>query len=338
MSYNVSIPGKLYIAGEYAVVKGFHAIIIPTQLNVHVKISASNIFSIISNQWKTQNTYQLNYLKKSKALWKRALYSAYLYLNYKNIDIKKNHIEINSELDKLDHKLGIGSSGAIVIGIIHSILIFHGVKVTPLLLYKLGVIALKDLHERSSFGDLACSAFNQAIVYKKDMHIFYQQSFEDIFESSWENLVITPIDLSLKFMVIHTNESASSTNLVERLNVNMTESEQLKHFKRMDKMVLSLIDSVNQHDYDHAHQSIQSIESLMTLLDAYMDGKMYASPIKEIFEFAKKLNLTYKISGAGGGDNVLLFYKEQKEYTKIKQLLPKGFLDITPYITGGLHE
>jgi len=338
MKYKVSVPGKLYIAGEYAVVKGFHAIIIPTKLKVNVSIESSSEFKIKSNQWDTYNTYQLHHLKRSKALWKKALNSAYSYLQYKKIHIQPNKVIIHSELDQLDHKLGLGSSGAIVISLIKAALIFHQVDTTPRLLYMLGVNALKDDSETSSFGDLACSAYETPILYKKDITINYKQEFKNFMQLSWDNLVIQTIQLPLVMMVIHTNMSASSTKLVDLLSQNMSQKEQMKVFKQIDETVLKLVTAIKDQNLKEIFECIKTLESYMTKLDSYMSGHMYVTPIKTIFEIAKKHDIAYKISGAGGGDNVLLFLNEQKEYTNIKQSLPNEYLEITKFITGASYE
>lgn len=338
MKYEVSVPGKLYIAGEYAVVKGFHAIIIPTHLKVNVSIESSSEFKINSNQWDSFNTYQLHYLKRSKALWKRALNSAYSYLRDKKIEVLPNKITIHSELDQLDHKLGLGSSGAIVISLIKATLMFHQVEITPRLLYILGVIALKDLSEIASFGDLACSAYETPILYKKDITVNYQQRFKYLLQQSWKDLVIKTIQFPLKVMVIHTNVSASSTKLVDSLSKNMSQEEQLSIFKRIGDTVLEFEAGIRSQKLFKIHECIQLLESYMKTLDNYMFGNMYVRNIKTIFEIAKAHNVVYKISGAGGGDNVLLFIQDQKEYTNIKQALPCQYLDITKFITGESYE
>ena len=58
-SITVKKPGKLYLAGEYAVVKGYHAIIMPSKWMLQVDISKQDFFSINSDQFKEQIIFKV---------------------------------------------------------------------------------------------------------------------------------------------------------------------------------------------------------------------------------------------------------------------------------------
>ena len=337
MNYQCSIPGKLYIAGEYGVVKGYHAIILPTKLHIHFEIRDHDILMISSNQWASPFTYTIESLK-GKAIWEKALMSAYAYLKNLEINPKPSFIKIKSELDQLDHKFGLGSSGAIVVGLIQSVLAFHGITLSSIQLYKLGVIALKDERDVSSFGDLACSAFDAPILYKKDTSIDLNLSMQKLINMTWDGLLIEELHINFDIMVIHTNESASSSTLVKALNDYVSEEEQRTIFSEIDQLVISFLSEVKQGEKTKAYAYIKHIEAKTKTLDALMGNFMYAKNINTIFEFAKRHDITYKISGAGGGDNVLLFFNSEKEYNEINKALPEPFINITNYIKGVTYE
>ena len=58
-SVSIEKPGKLYLAGEYAVVKGYHAIILPSKWQLKVTISEQEHFSIMSDQFQSKVTYKV---------------------------------------------------------------------------------------------------------------------------------------------------------------------------------------------------------------------------------------------------------------------------------------
>ena len=118
----------------------------------------------------------------------------------------------------------------------------------------------------------------------------------------------------------------------------MSQEEQVSIFQRIDNTVLEFEAAIKNQNHFKIFECIQSLESYMKTLDDYMFGNMYVPNIKTIFEIAKAHDVVYKISGAGGGDNVLLFLKDQKVYTDIKQTLPSHYLDITKFITGETYE
>ena len=76
----------------------------------------------------------------------------------------------------------------------------------------------------------------------------------------------------------------------------------------------------------------------MKTLDERIGNLMYSNNINKVFEFAKRHGVTYKISGAGGGDNILLFLNSKKEYNDINKALPKPFINITSFIKGVIYE
>lgn len=337
MTYQCSVPGKLFIAGEYAVVKGFHAIIVPTLLRIHFEIKDSNEFLIISNQWKECKSYHPNNISNND-IWEKALHTAYSYLEENNVPAKISTLFITSEFDKLDHKFGLGTSGAIVVGIIKTILAFHKINISPLLLYKLGIYALKDEFNYASYGDIACSAFDKSILYKKDMSINVKLGVNDFIQTEWSELIIEPINKTFDVVVVHTNESASSSSLVKTLNQNLNEFNQQLIYKVIDKHVLKFLEFHNDGETDKALNQIRHLESLSSVLNQSMHDKMYSSNIKRIFDFARNKGVMYKVSGAGGGDNVILFVRNKKQFNDIVNNLPTPFMNITGYIKGVSYE
>ncbi|MGA0351466.1 MAG: hypothetical protein ACO3MF_01780 [Acholeplasmataceae bacterium] len=337
MNYQCSIPGKLYVAGEYGVVKGYHAIILPTKLHIHFDIRDHDTLMISSNQWDSPIVYTEEMLK-CEAIWEKALKTTYRYLKELHIQIKTTSIIINSELDQLDHKYGLGSSGAIVIGLIQSVLVFHDINLSSLQLYKLGVIALKDDRDVSSYGDLACSAFDAPILYKKDITVDLNLPIHELVQMDWDELQIEVLQAQFDMMVIHTNESASSSKLVKALNEHVSKEEQLAIFSDIDPLVLSFLNEIMHDDKIKAFTMIKQIETKMKTLDERIGNLMYSNNINKVFEFAKRHGVTYKISGAGGGDNILLFLNSKKEYNDINKALPKPFINITSFIKGVIYE
>ena len=113
--------GKLYIAGEYAVVHPGHpAIIMATQRCIRVSIESSTQFILKSANSDREIIF--DDLSHSDQYWKYAVSALNVF--YRLLKEKKRFhsavsITIESDLDSVDgRKLGLGSSGAITAAII----------------------------------------------------------------------------------------------------------------------------------------------------------------------------------------------------------------------------
>jgi phosphomevalonate kinase len=333
-SISVKKPGKLYLAGEYAVVKGYHAIIMPSKWMLQVDISKQNFFSIHSDQFKEKIIFKvIDYkIDYPYALWKHTLQSIYRYLRFKKIQLRPHHVQITSELHKDEKKWGLGSSGALTIALIDAVLKFHDVHFTPLELYKLGVITQKDLMEKSSFGDLAMSAYQTPLFYRK----FHTQSltqplFQDI-DKEWKELIISPIEFDdLPIIIVHTNQTASSYKLVSTV---FSSKENLSVLEHIDQVTKKMYEVLVSHSYDDLfpllkehHDQLMKLKVRKPLFTAHMNQIVSHISLKEI---------GYKFSGAGGGDNMLIGTIE-KNIEKLIAQIPKEYPIINNYIKGVVH-
>ena len=148
---SVKAPGKLYIAGEYAVVEtGQPAILVALDQFVYVNLEKSNdLGSIISKQYKENSLY-----------WKREgnqiifdnrdnpfhyiLSAINLVEEYAQSLGKKMefyHLKIDSELDSPDgKKYGLGSSAAVTVATIKALSEFYELNLSKEHLFKLASI------------------------------------------------------------------------------------------------------------------------------------------------------------------------------------------------------
>ena len=200
-------PGKLFIAGEYAVVEPGHgAIVAAVSRYLTVTIDeATSVGTLTSTQnpdvvveWtrkgelfraKEDHPYKLveeailvaeQYVRETGKLT-NALYS----------------LSITSELDdaKRGIKYGLGSSGAVVVATIQAVLDFYETPRTSLLVYQLSVLTNLRLSQRGSFGDIAASSFGGMVYYTSPdrselLEQLQSQSIKAICDADWKDLLI----------------------------------------------------------------------------------------------------------------------------------------------------
>ena len=169
---NVKIPGKLYIAGEYSILKpGNEAVLVAVNKFVNLTISPSKYYLFKSElgsfRWMNSNdvpVFSYHQLKHAKS----AIYVSHLFLRSKNITPKVFRINLNSELmDHENKKYGLGSSSAVIVAVIRAILSFHSVFIDNLVLFKLSVLAQIEINDMSSGGDLAVSIYGGYVRYRR---------------------------------------------------------------------------------------------------------------------------------------------------------------------------
>ena len=332
-SHLIQTPGKLYIAGEYAVVKGYHAVILKTKVTLDVYIEPSDTCIIKSQQFNEDITFQPNEVHLHKTLWASALKSAYRYVLYHNKQIMSHTISIQSGLDSEQHKkLGLGSSGALTVGLIEAVLKFHDMSYTPLILYKLAVIAQHKVNSIASYGDIATAAYKSAILYKK-----FTSYDDDLSEKKihipWDGLVITPFEINdLPLLIINTGVQASSHALVSHTFKHMKKHIYTNLFKSIDHLTLSLYERIIAHE--DFKKIIDDMHKIYETFPEIVLNKILNEPVLNLLSLEALKPYPKKISGAGGGDNIIFYVARKKDVIHIKEALDDNQKIISQRIEG----
>ena len=170
-------PGKLYIAGEYAVVEtGFPAIIVALNQFVTVSIEKSHEYgSIVSKQYQENSLYwqrqgdemifdnrdnPFHYILSAIKLTEQ-------YARQVGKTLSVYHLKVNSDLDSADgKKYGLGSSAAVTVATVKALCAFYDLQLTNDELYKLASIAHLDVQGNGSLGDIAASVYGGWVAYR----------------------------------------------------------------------------------------------------------------------------------------------------------------------------
>src|SRR3989338_5940702 len=155
---------------------------------------------------------------------------------------------------KLNHKqkIGLGSSSASLIGIIGSILAFHGFSFETydhkLFLFKLSCIADISLNGISgSYYDLATSVFGGVVEYTLFdrewlKHSIKLMSITELVACNWPFLEIKQLDLSLPyFLLCYSGQESSTQHLIQKI-ILTAKTEPVEYARLMKK-----INSVVEH-------------------------------------------------------------------------------------------
>lgn len=201
-----SAPGKLYIAGEYAVVDGSAAIVAAVNRYVTVKVDDENLPDDLRCDLRELVTENLPALAPESRkyygviasekenykpiFWTRASDGsieipddekyAYVFAAMRVIDSyasecsapnmgrKSYNLHISSELDdaKSGRKYGLGSSAAITVATVRALCKWYGLKPDVSTICKLSLIASSMVKKSGSGGDVAASSCGGWILYR----------------------------------------------------------------------------------------------------------------------------------------------------------------------------
>lgn len=258
-----SAPGKLYIAGEYAVVDGSAAIVAAVNRYVTVKVDDENLPTLAPESRKYYGVIVSEKENYKPIFWTRSSDGsieilgdekyAYVLAAMRVIDSyasecfapnmgrKSYNLHISSELDdaKSGRKYGLGSSAAITVATVRALCKWYGLKPDVPTICKLSLIASSMVKKSGSGGDVAASSCGGWILYRaydrewleSELGLIKsgESDFSKLLRKKWPRLEFKRINVSktLKLLVGWTGSPASSAQLVS--SVESSVSSEIAH-------------------------------------------------------------------------------------------------------------
>ncbi|WP_172173072.1 phosphomevalonate kinase [Brevibacterium sp. CT2-23B] len=329
-------PGKLFIAGEYAVVEpGQPAVLIAVDRCITVRLTESEGAGRIHSSEYGQ----------APVVWRREDDGEHIIVDERPFDYVLSAIstveelrsgrgaspryfdlEISSELNDSDgRKFGLGSSAAVTVATIAALDEFYRLGLTLTERFKLAVLATIAISTKASGGDLAASTFGGWIRYSSPdraaLHAHREAHgvVSAMSCSEWAGCSarrVTPPS-SLDLLVGWTGSPASTEHLVTRVHTprertDESSSESSPAAQKPRPLVSfaaeshTLVDDlVAAFDADDAEASLTTIRSVRGLLRRLSDSTgslIETEALHDLCEIAETHGAAAKPSGAGGGD------------------------------------
>lgn len=319
--------GKIYIAGEYAVVLGSPAIIAPVWKYVNIKLEHSDKYYLKSYKYH-QDFQEINldsnrndsiYIVETIKWFRRYL----IELDKKEEFLK---IEITSNLDLNENlKFGFGSSAAIIIGLLKGLFNYYNLEYSKQQLYKAGVMVQRAVNPNTSYGDLACIAYESVIYYRKFDSVVNDlldsNSIIKCINSNWKSLEIEELEFRNQFLIVHTMKTASSYNFVKSIYNYKNDSRLINFISNSEKYVNKLKEGNN-----NLIEVIRKLDYNLKDLEKIIKTTLVIPEMNKINKLVRELNGSMKFSGAGGGDCVICFFENETSLINAKtKLNEKGY-------------
>jgi len=304
----VLIPGKIVISGEYAVLDGAPAIVSALNQKANIKIQKSdkqhNIFltSAIDGIFPfiIDDDFNIVWLDSDPGVFGLVLQYAINILETKFkekfcIDIDSSEFFQITQDGKV-HKLGIGSSAAVSVGIIQALTRYCGISSENLL--KQAHSIHQNLQGTQGSGiDVACVFVDQGVI---------ECTKDSVKNHTW-SILNWPNGLYLK--VLTTNQGAQTKRLVA--NYQSARSVYPKEFKVVVEQFMEITKSLStawrSENVDLIIDLLSNYDGHIKKIDKIGNIGIYTKLHADLQKIASRHNIFYKPSGAGGGDIGLAF-------------------------------
>lgn len=296
--YQVQTGGKLYIAGEYAVLTpGYGAVIQFIPIYLSATIQESRSYQLASDLFGYQVDLTPN---KDYALIQETIQLMEEWLKDQGIAPKPFDLHLRGTLGEEGKKYGIGSSGSVVLLVIKAMAALYELDLSPDLLFRLAAVVLVQRGDNGSMGDLACIAYEDLIYYQSFdrawLHeVLTFQHLSQVLDLDWDYQIcsIQPA-IAYDFLVGWTKEPAISSDLIRQVKGAINEVF-LKESQSAVKILEKGLREGNQKEIETSiKRADKNLKSLNPLI--------YTPALKVLQEATEGLSACAKSSGAGGGD------------------------------------
>lgn len=315
MTKYVTTCGKLYLAGEYAVLTpGQSALIKNINIRMQAEIDFSETYQLVSDMFNY--TVDLN-PDQNYALIQETILVMEEFLADQGLKLRPIRLSISGKMERDGKKFGIGSSGSVVLLTIKAMAELYDLSLSRDSLFRLATYVLVKRGDNGSMGDLACIAFEDLILYQSfDRHSLAQLIQEiplrQVLASDW-GYQIKPVSsqLTCQFLVGWTQEPSISAEMITQVKSAIT-PQFLSETEKATQKLTKAIERGNQQG------SIQQINRISELL-ANLSPLIYTEDLVALRQATEGLEAVAKSSGSGGGDcGIALVFSKVAE-KKIKE-------------------
>ncbi|GFZ27034.1 phosphomevalonate kinase [Lactobacillus corticis] len=316
-------PGKLYIAGEYAVLEqDCPAVLVAVNQFVRVSISNSkNGRGLIHSKQYSQDS--IHWVRKGDKMVidnrdnpfeyiLSAIAYTERYCLEQGIKLRVYDLHVNSDLDSADgKKFGLGSSAAVTVATVKAILRFYQMPTSNELIYKLSAISHYSVQGNGSAGDIAASVYGGWIAYQTFDKAWLKQelahkTLAGVVQEAWPGLKIQLLNppKALRLLIGWSQQPASTSQLVDETNANkeQLEAEYQKFLKRSRRCVIKMIQGFEAQNIKLIQEQIRINRRLLSHFAKINHIAIEIPRLTKLIDIAERHHGAAKTSGAGNGD------------------------------------
>ncbi|WP_280270758.1 phosphomevalonate kinase [Nocardia wallacei] len=210
--------------------------------------------------------------------------------------------------DGSGRKLGLGSSAAITVAMVAALSAFYRLPLTPFDRYRLAMLATLAIDARASGGDIAAATWGGWIAYHSPDRARIQElagTVTGALRADWPGLSVRPLPAPHRTRLLAgwTGQPASTSTLTGRTGGNHRSIRAHPTFLAgTTACVERLITAVGADDVLGVQREIRRARTLLEDLDAVAGLGIRTPELDALCTAADIVGIAAKSSGAGGGD------------------------------------
>jgi phosphomevalonate kinase len=339
-------PGKLFIAGEYAVMEPGHpAILVAVDRHVTVTVSASDGVDVTVEsdlfpgqarlRWRdgelvAHGTEDGRHALESLSHVVSAMEVVDGLLTERGLRTPPVHVSISSLLHTNGTKFGLGSSGAVTVATVSAVAAYCGLELSRDARFRLAMLATARRGTGSSGGDLAASVWGGWIAYQAPdreavLDLAQRRGIEEMMRAQWPGFAVRslPRPRGLTLEVGWTGQPATTSSLAGRLSAGewRGSAAQRGFVARSDECVRASIGALDRGDDRELLHQVRDARQVLAELDHQARLGIFTPSLTALCDAAEAVGGAAKPSGAGGGDCgiALLDATAEREISQLRQ-------------------
>lgn len=319
----LSIPGKLLLAGEYAVLEpGYPCLVMAVNRFVTVEAFASSrhlltlpSLGLSDVEWHAADGYVEMMPNNPRLRFvKQAIETVMQYIDEpERLSKQPFSMVVTSNLDEPESgmKLGLGSSAAVVVAVISALLELYGHPRDPIKLFKLAAITHLQVQGNGSGADIAASVFGGIIRYTTFNPVWLTRQLEHssiptLVNGDWPYFTYEQVEWpeALALSIGWTKSTSRTGPLVAKIQDFQTAyPEEYGIFLRASREAVDgLVQSLRSGQWRMAMEAIRANRMALLKLGEQAGVPIETPAISRLISIAEKYGGVGKSSGAGGGD------------------------------------
>lgn len=316
-----SAPGKLFIAGEYAVVEpGEPAVLVAVDRQVTIEADADGGEGTGSGE----PLGRVESAGHAPATWRRAgagieTAGGTGYFRYvlaaaavleqlageRGIPQRRCRMRVTSTLDSGSRKLGLGSSAAATVAAVRALDTLYGLSLTRQEVLKAALAATFRVSPAASGGDVAAAVFGGWIAYaspRRPVAVEPDGGIGGLLAHDWPGLCVRhiPAPRGLRLAIGWTGAPAGTDGLVAQVREH---SDAVADFVPQSRRVVrGLIEALQRGDDQAVLDAVRLCRGLLQRLGRACGAPIETPLLRSLCDAAERVGAAAKPSGAGGGD------------------------------------
>ncbi|WP_100013340.1 phosphomevalonate kinase [Lentibacillus sediminis] len=339
-SLTIKTPGKLMVAGEFAVLEPYHDLVVmAVDRFVYARLEESDTNRLSLEDF---GLHDLNWSfgvdgievdgEDDRVLFVQSAMSiACTYLNEKGITPTPFHLSIRSELDDASGaKYGLGSSAAVTVSVVKAILQKH-LPDSPReeLVFRLASISHVTIQGNGSGADVAASSYGGFLRYASFQAEWLQEAYagaatlHGLLEKDWPYFSLEPVRLpdDIYVCVGWTGKPASTKRLVDEILKLKTSNTGAFHefLASSEQAVGNFLTGMQNADTELLLEGIRKNRHALRDVGRAADTAIETPLLETLCDLAETHGGAGKPSGAGGGDCGIAFMPSREQAERLME-------------------